>query len=77
MPAMVGDSRAELVSRHFNSVIISKRFCAERFFGILEEIQIDGYRGRQDGGGGDDEIPTVDALWGQSRKEEGRFLASV
>ena len=77
MPAVAGDSRAELVSRHFNSVIISKRFCAERFFGILEKIQVDSHRGRQDGGGGDDEIPTVDALWGQSRKEQGRFLAPV
>ena len=77
MPAVAGDSRAELVSRHFNSVSISKRFCAGRFFGILEEIQVDSYRGRQDGGGGDDEIPTVDALWGQSRKEQGRFLAPV
>ena len=75
MPAVAADSWAELVSRHFNSV--SNRFCAERFFGILEEIQLDSHRGRQDGGGGDDEIPTVDALWGQSRKEQGRFLAPV
>ena len=77
MPAVEADSWAELVSRHFNSVIISKRFCAERFFGILEEIQVNSHRERQDGGGGDDEIPTVDALWGQSRKEQRRFLAPV
>ena len=62
MPAVAADLQAELVSRLFNSVIISKRFCAERFFGILEEIQVDGHRGRQDGGGGDDEISTVDAI---------------
>jgi len=49
----------------------------ERLFVILERILIRRWCWRQTKGGRHNEIPTVDALWGKSRKEQGGFLATV
>ena len=38
LPAVAGDQSADLVSRNFDSVVISKRVCGVRLFDILEEI---------------------------------------
>jgi len=38
LPAAAGDSLADLASRNFDSVVITKRFCADGLFGILERI---------------------------------------
>ena len=38
LPAVAGDQRADLVSRGFDSVVISKCVCGVRLFDILAEI---------------------------------------
>ena len=38
LPAVAGDKSADLVSRNFDSVVISKRVCGVRLFGVLEGI---------------------------------------
>jgi hypothetical protein len=37
--AVAGDSRADLVSRNFDSLAMSKRFCADRFSDVLEKFK--------------------------------------
>ena len=68
---------AELVGRNFDSVFSSNRLCPDRFFAVLEKIQLRSYRWGESNSGGDDEIFVVDAVWGKSRKGQGGFLAPL
>ena len=52
-------------------------FAESDFSAFWKKFKVGGYRRRQGGRRGDDEIPTVDVLWGKSREEQGRFPAPL
>lgn len=71
------DPRAQLAGRNFDFVVRWKRLCPERFFGVLEKVQLRSYHWRESDSGGDDEISVVDAVWDKSRKGQKGLLAPL
>src|SRR5215471_692944 len=76
-PVYSRDWRPGFVNHNLVCAVSSKRACSERFFGVLEKIQLRSYRWPESDCGGDDEISIVDAVWGKCRKGQGELLAPL
>jgi len=71
------DSRPDLANRNFDCVGRSERVCANRLFGVLEEVQLRGHDWRQSDSFGDDEISAVDAIFGKGCEDQIGFTAPL